>query len=115
MGGHRYTLRRGKLNALYVAAHTVGRGWIEAPRVDHANHILGLRLNDWTSLLVFLAAATVLLWPTHRRGVENADVIDSRRTRQATASSTGGALPGREPLSSQGSPARSARPGASST
>jgi hypothetical protein len=28
--------------------------WIEALRTDHANHILGLRLNIWTSVLVFL-------------------------------------------------------------
>jgi prolipoprotein diacylglyceryltransferase len=37
----------------------VGRAWIEALRTDHANHILGLRLNDWTSLLVFLGG---LVW-----------------------------------------------------
>ena len=30
---------------LYVPAYTVGRAWIEALRVDHANHFLGLRLN----------------------------------------------------------------------
>lgn len=35
---------------------------VEALRVDHANHILGLRLNDWISLIVFLSAAAVLYW-----------------------------------------------------
>ncbi|MCV7355372.1 prolipoprotein diacylglyceryl transferase [Mycolicibacterium fluoranthenivorans] len=59
----RFTVSRGKLFALYVAAYTLGRGAIEALRVDHANHFLGLRLNDWTSLIVFLAAMTVLCWP----------------------------------------------------
>ena len=58
----RFTVPRGRLFALYVAAYTVGRGAIEALRVDHANHFLGLRLNDWTSLIVFLAALTVLCW-----------------------------------------------------
>jgi hypothetical protein len=29
--------------------------------VDHANHFLGLRLNDWTSLVVFVVAVAVLL------------------------------------------------------
>ena len=58
----RFTLPRGKLFALYVAAYTLGRGAVEALRVDHANHILGLRLNDWTSLIVFLAAVAVLCW-----------------------------------------------------
>ncbi|NMM30008.1 MAG: prolipoprotein diacylglyceryl transferase [Cellulomonas sp.] len=54
--GRRFGLRNGRLFALYVAAYTVGRAWIEALRVDHANHFLGLRLNDWTSLVVFAAA-----------------------------------------------------------
>ncbi|GAB3366599.1 MULTISPECIES: prolipoprotein diacylglyceryl transferase [Amycolatopsis] len=58
----RFDLRTGKLFALYVAAYTVGRAWVEALRVDHANHFLGLRLNDWTSLVVFLAATAALLW-----------------------------------------------------
>jgi prolipoprotein diacylglyceryl transferase len=64
--GRRFTLRRGKLFALYVAAYTVGRFWIEALRVDHANHFFGLRLNDWTSLLVFVGALAVLLWRRRR-------------------------------------------------
>ena len=42
--------------------HRSGAARIEALRVDHANHILGLRLNDWTSLIVFLAALAVLCW-----------------------------------------------------
>ncbi len=57
----RWTLTNGRLFALYVAAYTVGRAWIEALRVDHANHFFGLRLNDWTSLIVFAAALAFLL------------------------------------------------------
>jgi len=57
----RYRLGAGRAFALYVAAYTVGRAWVEALRVDHANHLLGLRLNDWTSLVVFAAAVTFLL------------------------------------------------------
>ena len=59
--GPRFHLRNGRLFALYVAAYTVGRAWVEALRVDHANHILGLRLNDWTSLVVFLGAVAFLV------------------------------------------------------
>jgi prolipoprotein diacylglyceryltransferase len=55
--GRRFALTHGRTFALYVAAYTVGRGWIEALRVDHANHFFGLRLNDWVSVVVFLAAA----------------------------------------------------------
>ena len=52
----RLRLGRGNIFALYVMGYTAGRGWIEALRHDHANHILGLRLNDWTSVIVFLGA-----------------------------------------------------------
>ena len=57
----RWRLRSGQLFAIYVMGYTAGRGWIEALRDDHANHILGLRLNDWTSLIVFLAGAALFL------------------------------------------------------
>jgi prolipoprotein diacylglyceryl transferase len=51
----RLRLGRGNVFALYVMGYTAGRGWIEALRTDPVNHFLGLRLNDWTSILVFLA------------------------------------------------------------
>ena len=54
-------LRRGQAFALYVMLYTAGRFAIELMRDDHANLILGLRLNVWTSGLVFLAA-TALFW-----------------------------------------------------
>jgi prolipoprotein diacylglyceryl transferase len=59
--GRRFGMRNGRLFALYVAAYTVGRAWVEALRVDHANHFLGLRLNDWTSLLVLVGAIAFLV------------------------------------------------------
>ena len=58
----RFRLAYGRTFALYVAAYTVGRAWIEWLRVDSAHHILGLRLNDWTSLIVFLAAVGYLYY-----------------------------------------------------
>lgn len=57
----RWKMHSGRLFALYVALYTAGRGWVEALRSDHANHILGLRLNDWTSIIVFAAAITFLV------------------------------------------------------
>ena len=62
----RFGLDRGRVFALYVAGYTAGRGWIELLRVDPANHILGLRLNVWTSALLFLAAIAYLV--TRRTG-----------------------------------------------
>jgi len=62
----RWRLGRGNAFALYVMGYTAGRSWIEAMRIDHANHILGLRLNDWTSIIVFLGGA-VWFWRNRRR------------------------------------------------
>jgi prolipoprotein diacylglyceryl transferase len=61
----RYKFGRGRLFAIYVMAYTVGRFWIEALRQDPANHFLGMRINDWISILVFLGALAFFL---RRRG-----------------------------------------------
>src|SRR4051812_14897644 len=58
----RWRLNRGRAFALYVAAYTVGRAWIEALRVDDAHRFFGLRLNDWTSIVLFVAAVAYLVW-----------------------------------------------------
>ena len=72
----RFRLGHGRVLALYVAAYTVGRFWVEWLRIDDAHHILGLRLNDWTSILVFLAAvAFFVVSATLRPGRE--EIIDS--------------------------------------
>ena len=52
----RWKLGRGRAFALYVMAYTVGRFWVEGLRVDTAHHILGMRVNSWVSILVFLGA-----------------------------------------------------------
>lgn len=44
----------GQVFALYVAGYPLGRVVLEFMRTDDANHILGLRVNVWVSLLVFL-------------------------------------------------------------
>jgi hypothetical protein len=69
----RFRLEGGRVFALYVAAYTAGRGWIEALRVDPANHILGLRLNIWTSLLLFTTAVVYLYLPRPGRTREPAE------------------------------------------
>jgi len=52
----RFKMGHGRAFLLYVMAYVAGRSWIEYLRVDHANHILGLRLNDWTCIVVFAGA-----------------------------------------------------------
>jgi prolipoprotein diacylglyceryl transferase len=48
---------RGRAFAVYAMAYTAGRFWIEGMRIDPAQQVLGLRLNQWTAAVVFLAAA----------------------------------------------------------
>ncbi|MFG2832144.1 prolipoprotein diacylglyceryl transferase [Streptomyces sp. NPDC048434] len=57
----RFRLGHGRAFALYVAAYCAGRAWIEYMRVDEAHHILGLRLNVWTALIVFVLAVAYLV------------------------------------------------------
>ncbi len=53
----RYSLGHGRVFALYMVAYGAGRGWIEALRIDPTHHLFGLRLNDWMSIVVFLAGS----------------------------------------------------------
>ncbi|WP_406689186.1 prolipoprotein diacylglyceryl transferase [Saccharopolyspora sp. ID03-671] len=57
----KFRMGHGRVFALYVAGYTAGRVWIEMMRSDEATHILGIRINVFTSLLVFLAAVIYLL------------------------------------------------------
>ncbi|EMD27719.1 Prolipoprotein diacylglyceryl transferase [Amycolatopsis azurea DSM 43854] len=67
----KFRLGHGRVFALYVAGYTAGRFWIEMMRTDTANHILGLRVNVWTSILVF-AAAIVYFVLAAKRGPREA-------------------------------------------
>ncbi|NJP29891.1 prolipoprotein diacylglyceryl transferase [Microbispora sp. SCL1-1] len=75
LAGRRFTLHHGRLFAVYVAGYTFGRFWIEGLRidpvggVDHAATFLELRINQWTSLVLF-AGALVYLWVTRGKDAE---------------------------------------------
>jgi prolipoprotein diacylglyceryl transferase len=105
--GRRFALRNGRLFALYVAAYTVGRAWIEALRVDHANHFLGLRLNDWTSLVVFLAAVAFLL--LRKRHVDE-PAVETPVVEPAADGSTNDETPVVEPAADEDRAASPAEP-----
>jgi prolipoprotein diacylglyceryl transferase len=70
--GRRLALHHGRLFALYVAGYTLGRFWIEGLRidpvggVDHAVEFLGLRINQWTSIVLFIGAV-VYFWATRNK------------------------------------------------
>ena len=69
----RWRLGGGRAFALYLALYALGRSWIEALRIDDAERILGLRLNQWVMALVF-AGAVGYLWA--RRGTGREAVIE---------------------------------------
>jgi prolipoprotein diacylglyceryl transferase len=61
LADRRWKLGHGRVFALYVVIYCAGRGWIETLRIDEANHILGLRLNVWTSMIVFVGGLVYFL------------------------------------------------------
>jgi prolipoprotein diacylglyceryl transferase len=81
----RFRLGHGRVFWLYVMLYTVGRVWIEYLRVDTAEIVLGLRLNVWTSIVIFVVALAFF-------------VITGRRTRGQEENLW---LPGREPAAEE--------------
>ncbi len=57
----KFRMGRGRVFALYVAGYTAGRVWIEMMRTDEATHLLGIRINVFTSLIVLALAVIYLL------------------------------------------------------
>jgi prolipoprotein diacylglyceryl transferase len=66
----RVRLKPGRLFAVYVAAYTFGRFWVESLRIDFAHRFLGLRLNDWTSIVIFLVAMGFVITGIERETTE---------------------------------------------
>jgi prolipoprotein diacylglyceryl transferase len=64
----RFRLGHGRVVALYVMLYTAGRGWIENLRIDDVqmDDVLGLRLNVWTSIVLFALAAAWFVWSARR-------------------------------------------------
>jgi len=62
-------LTKGRAFALYVAAYCAGRAWIEWLRIDEAHRFFGLRLNDYVSGILFLAAVAYI-WVRRTGGAE---------------------------------------------
>jgi prolipoprotein diacylglyceryl transferase len=77
----RFKLGHGRVLALYVMAYTAGRGWIEMLRIDDVEyqHVLGLRLNVWTSIVLFCLAAVYFVVVGRRRPGRETEVYTERR------------------------------------
>ncbi|SDP31136.1 prolipoprotein diacylglyceryl transferase [Nakamurella panacisegetis] len=86
----KFRLGRGQVFWLYVAGYTLGRGWIEMLRIDTANHFLGLRINVFTSIIMFVVAVVVLFVRRHV-GREDPALLQGRPPKvEPDRSGTGG-------------------------
>jgi prolipoprotein diacylglyceryl transferase len=57
----KFRLGHGRAFALYVAAYTAGRFWIELMRNDEATHVFGVRINVFVAAIVFIGAVVYMI------------------------------------------------------
>lgn len=94
----RFKIGHGRLFAMYVAAYCVGRFWVELMRVDPATQFGGIRVNSFTSTLVFLGAiAYILLAP---KGREDPATLSGTPAQTEEAASADGEASAQEPADS---------------
>jgi prolipoprotein diacylglyceryl transferase len=98
----RYRLGHGRAFALYVAAYCVGRFWIEMLRIDTAERFLGLRLNVFTSVIVFVGAVAYLVW---QRGRPREVITRGADRQEAQGTAGDGVVAGEEPAGDAGATA----------
>jgi prolipoprotein diacylglyceryl transferase len=58
----RFRIKPPGLFALYVSFYTFGRFFEELLRIDPAHHFIGLRLNAWVSIIVFVCSTLFFVW-----------------------------------------------------
>ena len=66
----RRVLRRGSLIFVYAIGAGIGRGWIEALRIDTVERYLGLSRNNWIAILVLAIGVAGLVWWQRRDRAE---------------------------------------------
>jgi len=78
--GWRFRIRPPGLFALYVAYYCFGRFFEELLRVDPSHHFLGLRINAWVSIVLFIVStAFFVYWQFIRDEPSEGDVVRARR------------------------------------
>jgi prolipoprotein diacylglyceryl transferase len=85
----RFKLGHGRAFALYVAAYTAGRFWIELMRDDTATLVFGVRINVFVAALVFIGAVVYLI-VARKRGPRE-DLVAIREEYEAGLSAAAGA------------------------
>ncbi|WP_407107155.1 prolipoprotein diacylglyceryl transferase [Rhodococcus aetherivorans] len=79
----RFRIGHGRLFALYVAGYSAGRFFVELMRSDPATEIAGIRINSFTSAIVFVLAVAYVVFA--RKGREAPEELKSRHPHGATA------------------------------
>lgn len=77
----RFRLGYGRVFSLYVMLYCLGRGWIENLRIDTVEYdnVLGLRLNVWTSIILFLLALAYFVVQGRRKpGRQESPYLEGR-------------------------------------
>lgn len=72
-------LKAGSLFTLYVIWYTAGRTWIESLRIDFAHEFLGVRVNVWVSMAVFILGVMAFIIVMNR-GKSTALLAEKLRT-----------------------------------
>ncbi len=73
----RFHPRGGMMMGFYLCAYSLGRFWVENVRMDQANEFLGLRVNAWTSLLMFALGVALAMW-CYRQKFSRCQDLDSQ-------------------------------------
>jgi prolipoprotein diacylglyceryl transferase len=60
--GRRFRIRPPALFALYVSYYCFGRFFEELLRIDPAHEFLGLRINAWVSIVLFILSTAFFIW-----------------------------------------------------
>ncbi|MDN6234478.1 MAG: prolipoprotein diacylglyceryl transferase, partial [Bifidobacterium crudilactis] len=72
-------LKAGALFTLYIFWYTAGRTWIESLRIDFAHEFLGVRVNVWVSMAVFVLGVMAFVLVMNR-GKSTALLAEKLRT-----------------------------------
>lgn len=83
------SVKSGQLFSCYIMVYTLGRVWIEMLRIDDAHHFLGLRINVWTSIVVFILGLVCYLYTGKRAA--STTLTEAEITRESSLSEEDGA------------------------